>query len=51
MPLLETGTKLDALFFRETYSALNPLTQEQKKQIVEAIGLKQGRWFKCPKGH
>jgi len=30
---------------------LNPLTPEEKKQIVSAIGLKKGHWYKCPKGH
>jgi len=24
------------------------ITEEEKKQIVEAIGLKRGHWFKCP---
>ena len=38
-------------FNRRAYSALNPLTQEEKKQIVEAMSLSQGHWFKCPKGH
>ena len=30
---------------------LTPITPEEKVQIVEAIGLKQGHWFKCPQGH
>ena len=27
------------------------MTEEEKKQIVEAVGLKIGHWFKCPQGH
>lgn len=27
------------------------MTEEEKKQIVEAVGLKKGHWFKCPQGH
>ncbi len=27
------------------------LSKEEKLMIVKAIGLKQGHWFKCPKGH
>ena len=30
---------------------ISPITKEEKIQIVEAIGLKQGHWFKCPNGH
>ena len=30
---------------------LSPITEEEKIQIVNAIGLKQGHWFKCPNGH
>ena len=35
----------------ESQPALAPPTPEVKKQIVEAIGLSKGRWFKCPNGH
>lgn len=24
---------------------------EERKQIVRAVGLRQGHWFKCPNGH
>ena len=30
---------------------LSPITKEEKIQIVRAIGLKQGHWFKCRNGH
>ena len=30
---------------------LSPLSEEEKIQIVQAIGLKRGHWFKCPNGH
>ena len=30
---------------------LSPVTKEDKIQIVSAIGLKQGHWFKCRNGH
>lgn len=30
---------------------LAPITEEEKIEIVRAIGLKQGHWFKCPNGH
>ena len=30
---------------------LSPITKEEKIQIVHAIGLKQGHWFKCRNGH
>ena len=33
------------------YPQLSPLTEEEKIQIVRAVGLKQGHWFKCPNGH
>ena len=39
------------LVFRRTEPALNPLTPEEKRQIVKAIGLSKGHWFKCPRGH
>ena len=30
---------------------LTPITPEEKVQIVKAIWLKQGHWFKCSQGH
>ena len=39
------------LISRRAHCSLNPLTPEEKKEIVSAIGLAKGRWFKCPKGH
>lgn len=27
------------------------ITEEERKQIVNAVGLKQGHWYKCPNGH
>ena len=39
------------LVFRRTEPAPNPLTPEEKRQIVKAIGLSKGHWFKCPRGH
>ncbi|KAK2554522.1 NFX1-type zinc finger-containing protein 1 [Acropora cervicornis] len=53
--LLETK-KLDELLerlaaIRGSYPCLSPLTSEEKKQIVSAMDLSQGHWFKCPKGH
>ncbi|KAL3275522.1 hypothetical protein HHI36_020281 [Cryptolaemus montrouzieri] len=27
------------------------ITEVERRQIVQAIGLKQGHWFKCPNGH
>ena len=38
-------------YYRRAYSCLSPLTPEEKTQIVSAVNLKQGHWFKCPKGH
>ena len=37
--------------YRNAYPALGPLTPEERKQIVSAVGLKQGHWYKCPNGH
>lgn len=53
--LIETE-KLDELLerlaaIRGSYPCLSPLTSEEKKQIVSAMDLSQGHWFKCPKGH
>ena len=28
-----------------------PLTIEEKKMIIKAIGAKPGSWYKCPMGH
>ena len=36
--------------FNEQYS-VNGLTKEERVEIVKAIGLSQGHWFKCPNGH
>ncbi|XP_015758537.1 PREDICTED: NFX1-type zinc finger-containing protein 1-like [Acropora digitifera] len=36
---------------RKTSPELNLLTLEEKKEIVSAIGLSKGHWFKCPRGH
>ena len=38
-------------FFRRSHPVLSPLTEEDKKVIVSAIGLSKGHWFKCPMGH
>eukprot|EP00057_Strongylocentrotus_purpuratus_P012022 XP_011666496.1 PREDICTED: NFX1-type zinc finger-containing protein 1-like [Strongylocentrotus purpuratus] len=27
------------------------ITEEERKEIVAAIGLTKGHWYKCPKGH
>ena len=37
--------------YRKTSPELNPLTLEEKQEIVSAIGLSKGHWFKCPQGH
>ena len=37
--------------FREAHLCLSPLTPEEKKQIVSAVGLSKGHWYKCPQGH
>ena len=39
------------LHFRKAYPCLLPLTPEEKQQIVTAMGLKKGHWYKCPQGH
>lgn len=36
---------------RQSHPTLAPLTEEEKKVIVSAIGLSKGHWFKCPMGH
>lgn len=38
-------------FCRRRYPCLSSLTADERKQIVSAMGLSQGHWFKCPKGH
>ena len=30
---------------------VNGLSEKQRMEIVEAIGLSKGHWYKCPKGH
>ena len=37
--------------FRQSHRVLSRLTEEDKKEIVSAIGLSKGHWFKCPMGH
>jgi len=39
------------LHCREKYPSLSPLTPEEKRQIVSAVGLSEGHWYKCPNGH
>ena len=36
---------------RRSYAPLNPVTKEEKIEIVKAMGFTKGHWFKCPKGH
>lgn len=36
---------------RQKYRCLSPLTAEENKEIVSAMSLSQGRWYKCPQGH
>jgi len=36
---------------RQAYRFLSPITPEEKKEIVSAMNLSQGRWYKCPQGH
>ncbi|XP_078674224.1 NFX1-type zinc finger-containing protein 1-like [Branchiostoma floridae x Branchiostoma belcheri] len=36
---------------RRRHPELSALTKEQKAEIVEAIGLGKGHWYKCPNGH
>lgn len=36
---------------RQAYRYLSPITPEEKKEIVSAMNLSQGRWYKCPQGH
>ncbi|CAK1556370.1 unnamed protein product [Leptosia nina] len=47
---LENG--MDSLkLLQEELKATSVLSREEKNMIVQAIGLKAGRWFKCPNGH
>ena len=62
---IETGTKLDEQskdncssyleYITSNNEALSVMyttvTEEEKKILVKAMGLGQGHWFKCPKGH
>ena len=43
--VLKHITKTKALDVKYT-----AVTEEERKNIVKAIGLRQGHWFKCPKG-
>ncbi|CAH1264363.1 ZNFX1 [Branchiostoma lanceolatum] len=36
---------------RRRHPQLSALTTEQKAEIVKAIGLGKGHWYKCPNGH
>jgi hypothetical protein len=59
--LMEDVTKLDDPRKTETVELLeeaaemlkSPLgiNKEEKEQIVKAMGMRQGHWFKCPNGH
>ena len=40
-----------AFLCRQRYRYLSPLTEEERKEIVSAMNLSQGRWYKCPQGH
>ncbi|CAG9836386.1 unnamed protein product [Diabrotica balteata] len=42
-------THLEALK-KETASNI-ALTDAERKEIVKAMGFKQGHWYKCPNGH
>ena len=59
----ESGWKLDKLTEKEyddiiefitkisSKYRVNGLTESEKTEIVKAIGLAKGHWFKCPNGH
>ena len=54
MVCFQYGSHVHGFFFiilRRFYPRLSPLTEEDKKEIVSAIGLSKGHWFKCPMGH
>ncbi|PSN54473.1 NFX1-type zinc finger-containing protein 1 [Blattella germanica] len=42
-------------FFQEKFikdvKSLSIITDVERKQIVKAIGMKPGHWYKCPNGH
>lgn len=50
---LKTASHLLSIPFtcRQKYQYLSPLTAEEEKEIVSAMNLSQGRWYKCPQGH
>ena len=37
-------------FFEQKYK-LEGITEEERVEIVKAMGLQKGHWFKCPNGH
>ncbi len=37
-------------FYRDKYS-IDKLSETERLEIVKAIGLPQGQWYKCPNGH
>jgi hypothetical protein len=37
-------------FFEKKYK-LEGITEEERVEIVKAMGLQKGHWFKCPNGH
>ncbi|XP_022808817.1 NFX1-type zinc finger-containing protein 1-like [Stylophora pistillata] len=41
----------DIATIRTTNPCFKPLTPEEKKQMVSAMNLKPGHWYKCPQGH
>nr|XP_006812407.1 PREDICTED: NFX1-type zinc finger-containing protein 1-like [Saccoglossus kowalevskii] len=36
---------------QSSYPVLQPLSNELKAEIVKAVGLSAGHWYKCPNGH
>ena len=44
-------TIIPVFLCRQAYRFLSPITPEEKKEIVSAMNLSQGRWYKCPQGH
>ena len=51
MVCFQSGSHIHVFHFRQSHPTLAPLTEEEKKVIVSAIGLSKGHWFKCPMGH
>ena len=58
--LLQSGTKVnDAIEMKCTNSIktlsekyhVNGISDEERRQIVAAVGLTKGHWYKCPNGH